>query len=608
MDFYGYFHLPTGVVSEDRLAKLASTESSWAELTAPDVIVGPGCAAWGQQVASMDGVAVAVRGSPVCRDDRANSGRPNGAAESILHDYSTQGDRFLDGLAGRFAVAVLDARKGRAVLAVDPMGIERVAFASDGGSLIFGASAELVARTAGRPVSLSSQALLDYLLFHMIPAPRTAFEGVRKLRPGYCAVFENGELKESRYWNIRFIDAGPSSFRKLREQLHESLRTAVRASNPDDRCGAFLSGGLDSSTVAGVLSEVGPAPTKTFSIGFGYPAYDELSYARIANRRFGCKAHEYTVTGEDIAKGFPLIAKAFDEPFGNSSALPVYFCARLARSQGVDHLLAGDGGDELFAGNSRYAEQQVFEWYKRVPSPLRHGLIEPTLRAWPSVLDFWLTRKARGYVEKANIPLPARLETWNLLYRLGMTEVLHPDFRSSIDERGAFLEMQQLWDSAPCTSALNHMLYYDWQLTLADNDLRKVETMSALAGVRVTYPMLHPDVVELSTRIPPQLKMPGTRLRHFYKRAMAGYLPDEIIDKKKHGFGLPFGLWLQESPALREQIHDNLSSLRSRRIVRPQFIDRLLNLHGQDDARYHGVFIWVLAMLEQWLVEHDIAP
>jgi asparagine synthase (glutamine-hydrolysing) len=152
------------------------------------------------------------------------------------------------------------------------------------------------------------------------------------------------------------------------------------------------------------------------------------------------------------------------------------------------------------------------------------------------------------------------------------------------------------------------MLYYDWQLTLADNDLRKVETMSALAGVRVTYPMLHPDVVELSTRIPPQLKMPGTRLRHFYKRAMAGYLPDEIIDKKKHGFGLPFGLWLQESPALREQIHDNLSSLRSRRIVRPQFIDRLLNLHGQDDARYHGVFIWVLAMLEQWLVEHDIAP
>jgi asparagine synthase (glutamine-hydrolysing) len=102
--------------------------------------------------------------------------------------------------------------------------------------------------------------------------------------------------------------------------------------------------------------------------------------------------------------------------------------------------------------------------------------------------------------------------------------------------------------------------------------------------------------------------MPGTRLRHFYKRAMAGYLPDEIIDKKKHGFGLPFGLWLQESPALREQIHDNLSSLRSRRIVRPQFIDRLLNLHGQDDARYHGVFIWVLAMLEQWFVEHDIAP
>jgi asparagine synthase (glutamine-hydrolysing) len=168
--------------------------------------------------------------------------------------------------------------------------------------------------------------------------------------------------------------------------------------------------------------------------------------------------------------------------------------------------------------------------------------------------------------------------------------------------------MQALWDSAPANNALDRMLYYDWQYTLADNDLRKVETMSELAGVRVSYPMLHPDVVDLSMRVPPDLMMPGTRLRDFYKRATTGFLPDEIIHKKKHGFGLPFGLWLQETPRLRAQIDGNLAALRSRRIIAPQFIDRLLDLHGQQDAKYYGVFIWVLAMLEQWLTEHDLAP
>jgi asparagine synthase (glutamine-hydrolysing) len=164
--------------------------------------------------------------------------------------------------------------------------------------------------------------------------------------------------------------------------------------------------------------------------------------------------------------------------------------------------------------------------------------------------------------------------------------------------------MQEVWDAAPCDSQLNRLLYYDWQYTLADNDLRKVETMVALAGVRVSYPMLHRDVIDVSLRVPPRMKMPGTRLRDFYKDAMAGYLPNEIIHKKKHGFGLPFGLWLNDSPRLRELVMDSLMGLKRRQIVRPAFLDRLLQLHGADDASYHGVFVWVLAMLEQWLQEH----
>jgi asparagine synthase (glutamine-hydrolysing) len=445
-------------------------------------------------------------------------------------------------------------------------------------------------------------------MLHMVPAPGTIFAGVRKLRPGYYVTCENGALQERRYWQERFDETACGDFQSLRDGLHAALRTAVRDCRPGQTSGAFLSGGLDSSTVVGVLSETTPPPARTFSIGFGYPDYDELSYARIANARFGCEGHEYVVTGHDIADGFSVIARSYDEPFGNSSALPVYFCARLARECGVDHLLAGDGGDELFAGNSRYAEQAVFERYQRIPLLLRRFLLEPALRSWPLAASFGLVRKGRGYVEKANVPLPLRLEAWNFLHRTGANAILHPDFLMRVDEDATLAGMQELWDSAPGESALNRMLHYDWQYTLSDNDLRKVETMSKLAGVRVSYPMLHPDIVGLSMRVPPGMKMPGTLLRHFYKEAMAGYLPDEIIQKKKQGFGLPFGLWLKETPELRSQIDEALLSLRSREIVRADFIDRLLHLHGQEDAKYYGVFIWVLAMLEQWFREHGLSP
>jgi asparagine synthase (glutamine-hydrolysing) len=236
------------------------------------------------------------------------------------------------------------------------------------------------------------------------------------------------------------------------------------------------------------------------------------------------------------------------------------------------------------------------------------SVLEPVVTHWPARLNVWLVRKARGYIEKANVPLPARLETWNFLLRKGTAEVLHSDFRSVADERDTFRKMQELWDTTPSDHTLHRMLFYDWQNTLADNDLRKVETMCDLAGVRVSYPMLHPDVVAMSLKVPPDMMMPGRRLRDFYKRATTGFLPDEIIHKKKHGFGLPFGLWLQQTPRLREQIDGNLSALRQRRVIRPEFIDRLLHLHGQEDAGYYGVFIWVLAMLEQWFQEHDVSP
>jgi len=405
-----------------------------------------------------------------------------------------------------------------------------------------------------------------------------------------------------------FCAGGDLSFADLKSQLHGALHESVERSIADGgSIGAFLSGGLDSSTVAGMLTRVGDRPAQTFSIGFGYPDYDELHYARIVNAHFGCQGHEYVIRGSDIVTAFARIAGAYDEPFGNASALPTYYCAELARDHGVTTLLAGDGGDELFAGNSRYVEQQVFERYGLIPSWLRRYVLEPALLGRFAPTSLPLIRKAASYVRQSIMPLPDRLERWNLLIRQGFSEVLSADFLAAVKPESVFERMREVWESTPSDDYLHRMLYYDWQYTLADNDLRKVGTMCALAGVRVSYPMLHPAVVEMSTRVPPSIMMPRGQLRHFYKQAMQGFLPDAVITKKKHGFGLPFGLWLNESSELRQLIFDNLSSLRQRHILRPEFLDRLIRLHGEEDSRYYGVFVWVTAMLEQWMREHEVA-
>jgi asparagine synthase (glutamine-hydrolysing) len=269
--------------------------------------------------------------------------------------------------------------------------------------------------------------------------------------------------------------------------------------------------------------------------------------------------------------------------------------------------LAGDGGDEIFAGNKRYAEQHIFERYQWLPRALRRGILEPALSGLPAALAVGPLRKARNYIVQANTPLPDRLESWNFLFRLGFATVLEPEFLGAVDPMCLLQHMRDVYTSIPSASVVNRMLYYDWRFTLADNDLRKVGMMCALAGVRASYPMLHPDVVDVSLRVPPNMKMPGTQLRKFYKRAVADFVPQEIIHKTKHGFGLPFGLWLERSARLTELVNANLASLGARGVIRPEFLDRLRQLHGHDDARYYGVLVWTLAMFEQWLQEHELA-
>lgn len=209
--------------------------------------------------------------------------------------------------------------------------------------------------------------------------------------------------------------------------------------------------------------------------------------------------------------------------------------------------------------------------------------------------------KLRSYVDQALIPLPERFESWNFMYREGGSEMLDADFAAAIDKDAPIKQMRKVWEASPSDDLLETMLWYDWHFTLADNDLRKVGTMCELAGVRVSYPMLHPAVVNLSLRVPPNMKIRGTELRTFFKRAMADFLPSEIIKKKKHGFGLPFGLWLKSDKALGEMIFSHLADLKKRHIIDAKFIDNLIAQHRAGHASYFGYAIWDLAMLEAWL-------
>jgi asparagine synthase (glutamine-hydrolysing) len=294
------------------------------------------------------------------------------------------------------------------------------------------------------------------------------------------------------------------------------------------------------------------------------------------------------------------VARADDEPFGNASAVPTYCCARLARADGIHVMLAGDGGDEIFGGNTRYAKQTLFEAYRLVPGPLRAGFVEPLLGI-PGLSRVPGVRKALSYVRQARVPLPDRLESYNFLVRERLAEILDGDFLSVISPEQPFEVMREVYERTASGSAVNRMMHLDLKQTLADNDLRKVTRMCSLAGIDVRYPLLDEEMVAFSGLVPSSQKVRGTRLRPFFKAALADLLPPEIIAKQKHGFGLPFGLWLRAHRGLRELAYDSLSDLGKRGFLRSSYIDGLLSRHATQDASYFGVMIWVLMMLEQWL-------
>ncbi len=507
-----------------------------------------------------------------------------------------------DDIAGAFVLLLIDAAQRSVSLATDRFAICPVYYCATEEQFAFATDLAAVRAAPGFKRGYDTQALYNYVFFHCIPSPRTVYRHASKLGPAQTVRWCQGRSTTALYWQPAFasVDSEPG---RLDAELRDALGAAV-ADRGRAGCAAFLSGGLDSSSVAGLLKRA-RGTADAFTIGFDAEGYDESEYARIAARHFGLEHYLHYVTPADVYASLPQIAGYYAEPFGNSSVIPTYHCARQAREHGATLMLAGDGGDELFAGNQRYVDQKVFERYLDVPAALR-AVLEGSYRALPFMRRLPVLGKGARYIDKAHMGLPDRLQAYNFLHRFDPHNVFNGDWLASVEREEPWQIWRQRFAEPAAGSQLQRMLYLDWKFTLADNDLVKVGSMCDLAQIEVCYPMLDKRVVDLAQRVAPSTLLLNGELRGYYKRAFSSVLPAQIINKQKHGFGLPFGVWLREDAGLQELARSALRALGQRDIFQQGFLAEVERLFWSDSAcGYYGELVWVLAMLELWFSSHD---
>jgi asparagine synthase (glutamine-hydrolysing) len=557
-----------------------------------------------QSIFNSPQLMVACAGHITWQDNQLTTqAQQQGHAQVIAQLYQRYGTDCLQHIHSDFCLVIIDLTKEQTLLAIDRSGIQRLCFQTVGDNIIFSSDMQAIFEHPLSHKNLSEQGIFNYFYFHMVPSPGAIYNNVSKLLPGQFIIFSNGKITQSFYWKMDYQDNNSHSFKQLKTEFQECLRSSVKI-RQNDSTGAFLSGGLDSSTLAGVLSEQ-QHTTNTFSIGFDVNGYDETPFARTAATHFNTQHHEYYVTPHDVLEAIPLIAKAYDEPFGNASAIPAYYCAKFARESGIKTMIGGDGGDEIFAGNERYAKQGIFEMYEKIPTFLRHLILEPIFLQLPGTDKLPLVKKINSYIKQANTPLPARLETYNFLNQAPLNTIFSNDFLTQVDPQWPLNMQQEVYHRTNAQHSLHKMLHLDMKVTIADNDIRKVNTMCALAGVDVVYPFLDDDMVSFAAHVPPNLKLKGQNLRFFFKQALNNYLPPEIIQKQKHGFGLPFGIWLNDYKPLHDMAYNSLLNLEKRGIFHKNYINHLWQSHKNGHRSYYGVMIWIMMMFEQWLDAHE---
>lgn len=538
--------------------------------------------------------------------------RTDSDTEIILEGYRIWGPECLTRFDGMFAFALWDARRRRLFCARDRFGKKPFFYSLQHGRLHFASELTALSRVPELAFSVDRQAVMRYLAYEYVPTPNTMYSEVQSLPPAHLLLLEKGQVRVDRYWDMPVPDeSDPRDERELCEELNRLLsRSVQRRMISDVPLGVFLSGGIDSSIVAGLMARQSTAPVKTFSIGFTEASYDESRFARLAAKAFGTDHHERVLSAEECADELPGIVSRMDVPMADASVAPTWLLSGVAREH-VTVALGGDGADELWAGYEHYIGFKAAEWYNALPGLARRGIIEPLARHLPASAGYINPRLAvAAFLRGAHAPAWQRVQTMLTAFTPEMQrDILEPEWLAAAAEGADFLRPERLfaptrkqyehWRPENAASPLARAFHVYVRQFMLDDILVKVDRCSMLHSLEVRAPFLDKDAAEFAARLPLRCKLRGFKRKWLLKKAFADLLPPEILHRNKRGFQIPVAQWLRGR--LRPLMEDLLGAehLRRQGIFRPQAVRALMDAHisGRADLRKP---LWTLLVFQLW--------
>ncbi len=532
-------------------------------------------------------------------EGRGHRFRTHSDTEAIVHAYEEWGTACVERLRGMFAFAIWDQRQQQLVLARDRVGKKPLYYAVDEDRLVFGSEIKAILDAGGIARDLDLTALSDYLSLLYVPAPKTIFRAVRKLPAAHVAVVSATGLDVQPYWDLPFRPTSAADEAQLIDEMLGILDEATRIRMISEvPLGAFLSGGVDSSAIVGLMAAASSTPVSTNSISFGVSGYDESPYARRVASLFGTEHHEYRVTPEAIPV-IEQLAWNYDEPFADSSAVPTFYVSQAAR-QRVTVALSGDGGDENFAGYRRYSFDMREQLVRGLlPSSVAGPVFGLLGRLYPKA-DY-LPRVFRGKAFLSNIArdsCEAYCFSVSAFYDDRKSDLLDPGVMSALGGYRTADLFREIYDRAPAEDHLSRIQYLDIKTYLCDDILTKVDRASMAVSLEVRCPLLDHVFMEYVARIPWRSKLHGTKGKHIFKKALQRFLPDDILYRQKMGFSVPILEWLRGE--LKEYgARLVLDGEASRRLFREAYLQKIWTEH-QRGIRNWATELWVIMMLNLW--------
>lgn len=534
-------------------------------------------------------------------EERGHKFYTNSDTEAIVCLYDEVGPDCVKHLRGMFAFAIWDEVEKTLFVARDRVGKKPVLYCHQpNGDLVFGSEFRALLEHPAVSREVDRDAIDSYLSYLCIPAPQTAFKHIRKLEPGHWMLWKDGRLKTERYWLPDFSKKLNISEEEAIEETTRILRESTRLRMISEvPLGAFLSGGVDSSTVVALMAQESAKPVKTFSIGFEEQDFSELKYAKRVAEHVGAEYHEFIVR-PDAMEVLPTLVEHYGEPYADSSAIPTYYVSRETRKH-VTVALNGDGGDESFAGYERYAAMKAAEAYNRFPAMLRKALIEMPIGMLPtSEIKKSRVRDVKRFLQAVSLPKTERYFRWSSTFdRASKKDLYTADFANSIDGHDASRFQQDWFARANGSGVLDATLLTD-QMTYLPNDLLvKVDIASMAVSLEARSPFLDHHLIEFAASLPEDLKMRRFQTKSLLKKVASRLVPKEVIYRRKMGFGVPVGKWMRNE--MKDFTREVLLSERSlqRGVIKPEMLNKYVTEH-LDGELDHAFRIWTLLMLELW--------